>query len=315
MNSLPLRRPLVALGAVTGVAVLTLASAHGQTYTQSLSVPVTVQVTNLPAGTTCTPTANGSTIVLDCGATPGPAPSAPTGCVATVNGGSSASLASSGGTVSLAVASCSPASGLTYSWSKNSVASASTATWNSVLPANTGSAAITTSYQVQVCNGAACATFPQSPLTATVAGVQGGAWNGTCPGFKATRVFTLGPASSGRTPVSFGPDDVLVIEMTTGTGTGMASISVSEWTSERSSRIARLSSTPCDFSTQAAPGANVDDQMSVTMDFVVGSGNTWGYYPLLLNSSKYYLNLKNSASAACRSTGVCDVFFEPHNLK
>ena len=100
-------------------------------------------------------------------------PTPPVNCVATINGSSSVALANAGGAVNLAVTGCTPGSGLAYNWTRNGVAGWST-TQNptEVLPANGSTAAATYSYQVQVCSGTACATFPTAPLTATVPSIS-----------------------------------------------------------------------------------------------------------------------------------------------
>lgn len=111
------------------------------------------------------------------GSYPGtPSATAPTGCQVLINGGTApVTLGSIGGSVDLTVFGCSPGSGLTYDWTRNGATGASTdTTWadapylNSMLGNNTDPTARVSTYQVKVCNGGACSTFPASPLAVTV---------------------------------------------------------------------------------------------------------------------------------------------------
>ena len=88
--------------------------------------------------------------------------------------------------------------GVTYWWNKNGDP------WNSgniltdTLPANSLTTAVTTTYQVYVCNGSACAGF--APVTATVPGTggTGGVIGGSpCPGFSRTMFYNWNWASGG----------------------------------------------------------------------------------------------------------------------
>ena len=112
---------------------------------------------------------------------PAPTATAPTGCNATINGAATASFPSSGATaVNLTVLGCTPAIGLTFAWTRNGQPASTQQNWtdipssNPLLGPNTTSSPRVSSYLVQVCNGSACATFPASPLTATVAAASGG---------------------------------------------------------------------------------------------------------------------------------------------
>src|SRR4030095_2846965 len=134
-----------------------------------------------------TPTINGSNVVLTC--VPPAAQGGPTGCVATLNGQvTSVNLPNAGGQATLGVTCASPASGITYNWSKNGVLGAnSSATWTDNFPANFSTTAdSTTSYQVKACVNTACVTVPSIPLTVTVAKATsnngGGGWNCVCTG-------------------------------------------------------------------------------------------------------------------------------------
>jgi len=279
-----------------------------------------LQVTGLPTGYACIPSVSGLTINIGCILNSIPTPNAPTGCVATVNNNA---LSSSGGQVILSVNNCNPTN-VAYSWLKNGTAYNTNQSWTDTLSPNTNSSAITTSYQVQACNGSACAFFPATPLTVTVAGVTvtpPPTWNTTCTGFDETHLVTIKSGSYGRQIVKMRPNDVIVVEFTTGSKTTAdtlgypSAIGIADYASVPSGRIARLSTKPCDFNTQPSWGANADDVNTVSFYYVVGAGNTYGwYYPLLKTNTKYYINFKNTPGTSCFATGACDVFVEPVNM-
>lgn len=251
----------------------------------------------------------------------GSSASAPTGCVALVSGAVAVTLpTASGGNVSLAVTNCSAANTITYNWLKNSSTANTNASWTDTLPANSSTvSSVTYSYQVQACSNGACAAFPTVPLTATVpvAG-GGGGFTGTCPGFTNTIVLTPNWANPvrlytgvGGVP-TFGPNDALVIQFTTGnvsTTTSLVRVASAEYNSPPSARVAKLSATPCDFNAQSAPGANMQGN-SITASFAITPGTGYSYYPVLNRNTTYYVNLKNDTSPTCASGGICDVFVD-----
>jgi len=110
----------------------------------------------------------------------------------------------------------------------------------------------------------------------------------------------------------FGADDVIVVRFTTGNVSSDASLprlASAEYNSSPSSRDATLSSLMCDFAPQATPGATIIGN-SITAVFAIGTGSGFGYYPVLQTNTTYYLNMKNSAGASCRSNGQCDMFID-----
>lgn len=243
---------------------------------------------------------------------------APTGCVASINGTTTVSLAASGGSVNLTASCTNPASGITYSWTRNGASASNLANWTDTPPANTSTTnTSTTTYQVQACNGSACVTVPQTALTAVRAAAQTStAWNGTCPGFDTTALLTMDwnhPARLYTRDVGgFTPRGVVVVQFTTGSVSStnmLPRIAAAEFSSSPSSRIATLSPTPCDFGPQAALGA-AGEGNSVTMVFALGTGSGYGYYPVLQLNTTYYLNIKNSPNATCIANGVCDMFID-----
>lgn len=276
----------------------------------SRSIPVRIDGTD----TYCTSyvvTVDSGTAVYTCSGAPPPA-GAPTNCTARVNSSTVANFPSSGGTANLTVA-CDQTSGILYNWSRNGTFGASTlASWADVLPSNGGGSAVNYTYQVRACNGAACVTVPSSALTATVSAAGG--FSGSCPGFTNTVIVTMNWASPTRQYATLGANDMAIVQFTTGnvsTTTSLVRIAGAEYNSSPSSRIATLSTTQCDFSTQSAPGANMIGN-SITASFAIGTGTGYGYYPVLSTNTTYYLNVKNSPNSTCATTtsGVCNMFFD-----
>ena len=136
---------------------------------------VTISIEGLDAACdSFAPIVSGTNVVLTCVPS---APGAPTGCAATLNGQlSTLTLPSTGGQATLAVTCASPASGLTYNWSKNGTAGANTASsWTENFGPNTSRTTDrTTGYQAEVCAGSACVTVPATPLSVTVSHAPGG---------------------------------------------------------------------------------------------------------------------------------------------
>lgn len=261
--------------------------------------------------TSFTPSVSGGDTLYTCNGAPVP-PGAPTNCQPTVNGGSVINFPSAGGVAHLSVA-CTQTSGVLYNWSRNGLFGANTnAAWNDTLPMNGGGSAVNYTYQVRACIGSACVTVPSSPLVATVAAAGG--FTGSCPGFATTNLVTMNWASPSRlAPITMGANDIVIVQFTTGnvsTTTSLETLSGAEWSSPPSSRIATLSSTPCDFSAQTAPGANIGPSNSITAKFGLGTGTGFSYYPVLNLNSTFYLNIKNAPSPTCASGGICDLFMD-----
>ncbi|HEX3161143.1 MAG TPA: hypothetical protein VHQ92_01070 [Pseudolabrys sp.] len=238
--------------------------------------------------------------------------SPPTGCAATINGSGSLSLPSSGGPANLAVASCSGTP--TYQWTRNGTNTSTAASYTDSVPNNPGSGAATYSFQVRACNGGACATFPGSPLVATVAGSGGG--GGSCPGQGFNKVINLTFNWTSPTRLftssqgGMGPNDAAILSFTTGNVTSptnnLPHIVCAEFSSPPSQRIAVLSAQACDFSAQQWQGATTSGT-TVQIPFTVNNPSNFGYYPILKLNTTYYFNLKNQPSPSCASGGNCDV--------
>lgn len=276
----------------------------------SVSVPFRIDGTDSLC-TGYTPSVSGGTSVLTCNQAP-PTPGAPTNCVATVNGTTAANFTSAGGTASLSVT-CDQTA-ITYNWSRNSIFGANTnRQWSDVLPSNGGGTPVNYLYQVRACNGSSCVTVPTSALTATVA--ASGSFSGSCPGFDTTIILTLNWASPVRVFTGhMGPNDMVLVQFTTGnvpTTTSLVTVSGAEWNSPPSSRVATLTTTPCNFSTQSPPGANIGPSTSVTSKFAITPGTGYSYYPILNTNTTYYLNVKNVVSPTCAAgVGECGMFFD-----
>jgi hypothetical protein len=252
-----------------------------------------------------------------------PSADTPSGCVATINGSSTYALPSSGGNVTLNVTCTSPTTGLTYKWLRAGLSASTSQSWQDTLQANSNTSTVTTSYQVQVCNGTACTTVPAAPLTATVQGATSSTpppssgWNGSCPGFDSTKVLVENWANPSRLYTSdaggFGPNDVLVVQINTGSGTStsLGRIGGAETGSTPTKRLAVLSTTPCDFGPQPALGAS-SAGTSVTVRFYVNQPGaiTGTLYPVIPPNSTVYLNVMNIQPPGCASSGNCGMFID-----
>lgn len=275
-----------------------------------------------PTGWTVSAVSGGVSIVCaSSGVTP--PTGTPTGCIAKANAGTTnLTLAAAGGNVAFTSTCVTPSSGITWSWIKNGVSGANTtASWTDNFGANVSTTTdLVYTYQVRACNGANCTTVPTSPLSVTVSHAVSGGWNGTCPGFDNTIILPMPWVSPTRLYTrdygGFGPNDIVVVRFTAGNNnsSSLAFISGAEYVDSPSSRIATLSSTPCDFSAQSTPGSTMAGN-SITSRFAVGTGSGFGYYPVLTKGATYYLNVKNTPNSTCISQGgTCNMFFDIGNL-
>jgi hypothetical protein len=238
-------------------------------------------------------------------------PGAPTGCVATINNSSSASLPSSGGSVTLNVSNCSASTNVTYSWMKNGGANNNFSTsFQEMLPANTATSAVQTSYQVSACAGTACTTVPSSALVATVAGTGGGSTGGngpfTCTGFDKTLNYNWD--WSGSNPTTFdtyntggiGANGAIVIAVTVPAGpTGVTGkISTIEYpgSSPILRRTVSLSTSACDFGTvRPYFSSAIDTSLTFSIGSISGFGGGTSY--AAVSPGKYYINIANRDSS------------------
>lgn len=135
----------------------------------------------------------------------------------------------------------------------------------------------------------------------------------SCTGFTNTVVVDLNWATPTRMYSSMGASTAVVVRFTTGSvssTTSLPRVAGAEYNSPPSTRIARLSTTPCDFSTQPVAGANMEGN-SITSVFAISPGSGFNYYPVLRTNTTYYLNVKNADDPTCASgPGVCDMFWD-----
>jgi hypothetical protein len=137
---------------------------------------------------------------------------------------------------------------------------------------------------------------PPPPNNDTNCGVPGPVRHMVMSWQTPTRLYTSNAGG-------FAKNGAVVVAFTTGSvssTTSLPRIAAAEYQSPPSSRIATLSSKPCDFGPQPTPGA-AGEGNSVTMVFALGTGSGYGYYPVLQLNTTYFLNMKNSP-ATCSST-------------
>jgi hypothetical protein len=135
-----------------------------------------------------------------------------------------------------------------------------------------------------------------------------------CPGFNKTIVLDLNWAAPMRlyskyVGGGFGLSDALIVRFTTGSKSSVSnlpSITAVEFDSQPTSRTATLSASPCDFSTQPAPGANLHGN-TINPIFAVGTGSGFGFYPVLNTNTTYYLNIRNDPASTCTIGVSCDM--------
>jgi hypothetical protein len=319
----------------------------GSLATQTLS-GASVDVSGCVYRVTGTSATNGSgsaAITLGWSASPPPPPPAtPTGCVPQILSTSPSPLTSAGGTVQLDVTGCSPSTGLTYKWFRNGSTTEFSTAKNptDTLGANSGSSSVSTTYQVEVCNGGACtAKIPSSALTATVPGTGPGsgstnlcaaqgfsktiyrAWNWATEGNLVLDTVTMKDQAGGT---GIGTNGILVVEFTPTSPAdvdNLARISVTEYpgNSVVTQRTLAISTQPCDL-VGLVPGP-ATNTTSPKLDYGVGtvtnsafSGKPKGV--AVTPGVQYFINIAGrsgvsatspSGSQSCfpSSSQVCDV--------
>lgn len=305
------------LGAVVGsaasIALLVAGTAQG--------VSVTID-----AGACANWTWNSTTRTLTCDATPPPPPpaGAPTGCTPSLST-NPAALTSAGGTATLNVAGCVPSTGISYAWTKNGANFSSAQSPVDSLSANTSTtAAATTSYQVKVCNGAACTnSLPVTPLAAVVpaaapsgGGGGGGAISCSAQGFSKTVFYDwdwsstvpqldtvyLSDTADGK---GVGTNGILVVAFTpTGPAdnNNLSFIDAIGYPSPNQGNVMTLSisTKPCDLSIPD-PGTSVSYAPTVTYGIGTVGVRWWDNKPTALALTpgvKYYINVAGRSGTA-----------------
>lgn len=135
----------------------------------------------------------------------------------------------------------------------------------------------------------------------------------SCAGFATTHNMTMSWSSPQTLTTGMGPNDVVVVQMTTGATVNPNSygnMTGAEYQSQPSQRVFALSIVPCDFGSGLGAGA-AGTSNTATVNFSLGT-NTSGYYPALLPNAIYYYNVKNASNSTCAATGVCGMFFQLH---
>ncbi|HVF64205.1 MAG TPA: hypothetical protein VNE58_09445 [Casimicrobiaceae bacterium] len=255
-------------------------------------------------------------------------PNAPSGCTI-ARTPSTGTLGTGGGAISM-TASCSGGNAVTsWSWRKNGQSFGSGAAGQSdTLPANTGSASVTHTYDVTACAGSTCATAVSTTFT-----VAGSGPVGFCSQFGDVRFVDLhygSPPVDSVALVGLDSGTVLVGRITIPAGATSPQdqpgvISIVEYAGPTADRVASLSTSPCDFrgfgpglvmlpasdptgaSAPLAWGAGINPGMQYLL-----TGDNPGFppRPLLTPGATYYVNLQtvnfSTGQNSC-STGSCNV--------
>jgi hypothetical protein len=252
-------------------------------------------------------------------------PAPPTGCSLSL-ATTPSPLTTAAFTATPTVSGCTPAGSLTYSWTKNGLiwSGANTANPTDSEAANTGTPALNYTYTPTVCNGPSqgtnCVTL--SGVTASQPGTGGGGGGGT-----QYSCHTINPSviSGSTTTINetwatpgvnvaapMGVHDAIVVVFTTGANpNGSASFSRvtgAEWNgSAASTRVAVLSTQPCDFGTGVGGPYAVSTNSTFTMYFNVGQASPYNF-PTLKPNTQYFVNIRNAANPSCASNGNCEMF-------
>ena len=262
---------------------------------------------------------------------PPPPPSAPSGCTVARTTPASGSLSTTGGAITL-TGSCSGGSAPTaWEWRRNGAAtSVTTASYSETLPANTGTAATTYSYDARACNGTACSAWTSPATTVTVGG---SAPAGFCSSYGDVRYIDLNwgspPVDTAGT-VGLVPGTVIVARLNvpagaTSPGDNPGIVSMVEFMGPTAYRVMTLSTQPCDFrgfSPGYVPppdpsGTNGplfwarDPNPNIPFLFMGDNPGMFPVKPLLNPGQTYFINLQTIHYATGGSTcsGACDVRF------
>jgi len=233
----------------------------------------------------------------------------PTGCAVTRTAPSSGTLPQAGGAVQLNGA-CSGGSAVTsWEWRKNGTAvpTQTTAQFTETLPANTGSAAITYSYDARACAGTSCSAWSAPPTTVGVSGSTVSV--GFCSQYAKVAIIDLpwgGTVDTAATPPGFESDMVFVGRMTVPAGAtsavGPGQVRFVEYVDGQAARVMSLSTQACDFrgftpgtpSATDATGANYplkwSNDINPSIQYQLHSSL---FNAVLVPGSTYYFNVRN----------------------
>jgi hypothetical protein len=233
----------------------------------------------------------------------------PTGCAITRTTPSNGTLPQTGGAVQLNGA-CSGGGAVTsWEWRKNGtlVAGQTTAQYAETLAANTGSSAITYSYEARACSGASCSGWTAPPTTVSVSGTTVSA--GFCSQFAKVQIIDLpwgGTVDTSGFPPGFEPDMILVGRLTVPAGatsvTTPGQVRFVEYVDGQAQRVMNISTEACDFrgfvagaASQTDPtGANYPMRWSNDINPQIFYQLHPGLFNAVLTPGKtYYINLRN----------------------
>ncbi len=267
---------------------------------------------NLPANTTSSSISytyaltacNGISCAAPVTATPGPvtvaAAPVPSGCTITPTP-SNASLPSTGGNISMTVACTAGGPFTAFNWRKNTTTfGTNTATQNDTLQSNPNATPVQTTYDVQVCNSAGCATRVSQVFT--VAGVTVSAT--MCSQYNNVIQVDLPTGSPDQlvtqTYGGFMSDGVFVGRFTAAASSATANgqLNWAEYGDPPTYRLVTLSTQPCDFRGEGVwsvgDGTNYPLRWSggqtggIEYTITPEAGN-----PMLQIGQVYYINIRN----------------------
>jgi hypothetical protein len=292
------------------------------------SIGAAQAVTDNISGATCTWDANAQ--ALNCAAGSGGPANAPACSISVAPG---TALPSTGGTVTL-TANCSPAA-TTYSWQKGNTP-INSGTFQSIqdsLGANTGAAAVTTSYFVTGClaDGTTCGNAATTSVSVAGSTTGGNGDGGPPPagfcGQYPNVVTTALPWQGGFTTQGIGKgfqgNATIVASFTVPANFDSAgrtlSLNIAEFGGPPTSRIMTISKSACDFRTTGGL-----DPTGVNGPIGAGAGTTasirWsstGGFNVakLVAGQTYYLNIQNKSGfingvQSCATTSVCDAIVQ-----
>jgi hypothetical protein len=182
----------------------------------------------------------------------------PTGCTVQRTTPASGTLPTTGGAITLTGSCTGGAAPTSWEWRRNGTATTATAaTYNETLPANTGTAAVTYSYDARACVGGACSAWTTPVTTVTV---SGSAPVGFCSQYTDVRFADIqwGTTSNPVTTLTthdngaINPGTLYVVRINVPAGAtsptdAAGTVEAVEFPDAPAERITTLSSQPCDF--------------------------------------------------------------------
>ena len=228
----------------------------------------------------------------------------------------------------------------TWSWTKNGSAAGSGTTLSDSLPANALTTSVTTTYQVTATNAGATPTVTTQGVTVVGTGGGGGAgptldcsaagfssstkvMDLTYPATPATtsgiRQYTTGPTNALNKSwgYNFGNSDMIIVRFVAqGPETDPGSMLTIGFSGQSASRIATLSTQPCDVATVSymPPAALAAfGGPSVVFHFNVDPGSFNSSYTKLTKGVTYYLNIVNrviNTGAPSCSSSNCPIYID-----